>query len=142
MKLQTIETADIMQGGIAPDGETHEAEHLIQLPGEAWALWRSMVLRGAGFPAELVLELASAAGAAAADRLLFAEDEVRWAQQTALEAFTKDLQKAPAEKRTSLEKALKRLRKGKTPEGFEAEGESKFALEMWLGACRRRNAAR
>lgn len=141
MKLQTVETADTMQGGIAPGGETQGAEHLIQIPGEPWALWRSMVLRGAGFPAEQVLELASPAAAAAADRLLPAEDEVSWAQQAALEAFTKGLQKAPVEKRTSLEKALKRLRKGKTPEGFEAEGESKFAVEMWLGACRRRDAA-
>lgn len=142
MTLQTVETADTIQGGIAPGLETHGAEHLIQLPGEPWALWRSMVLRGAGFPAEQVLDLASAVGAAAADQLLAAEDEVRWAQQAAIEAFTKDLQKAPVETRTLLEKALKRLRKGKMSEGFEAEGESKFALEMWLGACRRRDAAR
>ena len=142
MKLQTVETTDTMQGGIAPSGETYGAEHLIQLPGEPWALWRSMVLRGAGFPAEQILELASASGTAAADQLLSAEDEVRWAQQAALEALTKDLQKAPVEKRTLLEKALKRLRKGKTLEGFEAESESRFAIEIWLGACRRRDEAR
>jgi len=141
MKLQTFETADTVQGGTAPGSETRGAEHLIQLPGGQWALWRSMVLRGAGLPAEQVLELAAAAAAAAADSLLQAEDEVRWARQAALEKLKEDLRKSPAEQLAPLEKALKRLRKAKTPEGFEAEGELKFAVEMWQGACRRRDAA-
>ncbi len=43
---------------------------LVSLPGSAWALWRPVFLRGAGFPAEGVLRLASPSCAAAADRLL------------------------------------------------------------------------
>ncbi|MCA1615315.1 MAG: lantibiotic dehydratase family protein [Acidobacteria bacterium] len=142
MKLQDVETADTTRGAVAPGGGTRAADHLIQLPGEPWALWRSMVLRGAGLPAEQVLDLASAAGAAAADGLLLAEDEARWAQQAALEALAKEARQAPDEKRAELEKALKRLRKGKTPEGFEAEGEAGFAVELWLAAGRRLDAAR
>jgi hypothetical protein len=52
------------------------ATHRIALPGGAWMLWRTAVLRGAGLPATTVLSLAAPALAAAADRLLAAEAEV------------------------------------------------------------------
>ena len=40
------------------DQEPSLSEHLVQLPGERWAMWRQVGLRGAGFPARLVLQLA------------------------------------------------------------------------------------
>lgn len=43
------------------------AEHLIRLPDPDWALWRTVCVRGAGFPAAGVLRLADETWAAAAD---------------------------------------------------------------------------
>lgn len=48
-----------------------------QLPfgdGDQWAVWRTMVVRGAGFPAALIRDLASSECAAVADRVLDAEE--------------------------------------------------------------------
>src|SRR6202045_1810476 len=44
--------------------------HLVRLPGTNWNLWRTVVVRGAGFPAAMVEELAAPQTAAAADRYL------------------------------------------------------------------------
>jgi hypothetical protein len=62
------------------------ADHLVPLPGGSWALWRSVVLRGAGFPARGVLAFASPACAAAADRVLRSEQQLAAAQRSALAA--------------------------------------------------------
>src|SRR5256885_1681054 len=53
-------------------------KHLLRLPGGPWAVWRWVALRGAGFPARQVLELASPECAAAADQLLQFEEEAHW----------------------------------------------------------------
>src|SRR5215213_3164777 len=55
--------------------------HLLPLPGEEWALWRWSGLRGAGFSASGVLRLSVPDCAAAADRLLDAEGELREAHK-------------------------------------------------------------
>ena len=47
--------------------------HLIDLPGSAWSLWRWTCVRGAGFPAWLVLRLADPDAAGAANSMLDAE---------------------------------------------------------------------
>src|ERR1700724_92722 len=44
--------------------------HLGRLPGTDWNLWRTGVVRGAGFPAAMVEGLAAPQTAAAADRYL------------------------------------------------------------------------
>src|ERR1051326_9152550 len=46
------------------------AEQLVALPNTDWALWRTVCLRGAGFPATGVLKLATPECAAAADHVL------------------------------------------------------------------------
>lgn len=52
--------------------QTRRSEHLIELPGAGgWALWRWVLLRGAGFPARLVLKLAAPESAKALDRKIF-----------------------------------------------------------------------
>ena len=50
-------------------------------PVREWALWRSAILRGAGFPSTDVLKLTAPESAAAADRLIAAELEARQLQQ-------------------------------------------------------------
>src|SRR5580704_3152585 len=46
--------------------------HLVRLPGTNWNLWRSFVVRGAGFPAAIIDELAAPQTAVAAGRCLAA----------------------------------------------------------------------
>lgn len=58
-------------------------EHLITGTDDGWAFWRCAGLRGAGFPAELVLRLASPDCVAAMERLRAAETELESTQQTA-----------------------------------------------------------
>ena len=66
-------------------------EHLVVLGGQQWALWKSVCVRGAGFPATEVLKISSPAIAASADRLLQAEEEAEAAHGAALEAVNKSL---------------------------------------------------
>ncbi|WP_188307445.1 hypothetical protein, partial [Streptomyces sp. CBMA123] len=49
---------------------TDPGGHLVPLPSGDWRMWRTMGLRGTGFPAGHVLDLAAPGAAAAADRLL------------------------------------------------------------------------
>src|SRR5947207_5379458 len=88
------------------DQEPSLSEHLVQLPGERWAMWRQVGLRGAGFPARLVLQLAVPECAATADRLMWIEaaahqarDALADALTTALDARMRDLEQAAEEQR-------------------------------------------
>ncbi|MBA2285823.1 MAG: lantibiotic dehydratase, partial [Ktedonobacteraceae bacterium] len=56
-------------------------DHLISFPGTHWGVWRWFALRGAGFPASQVLQLATPAYAEATDRFLMYEAESEQAQQ-------------------------------------------------------------
>ncbi len=97
-------------------------DHLVPLPGGSWALWRRVVLRGAGFPACRVLAMAAPACAEAADRQLAQEERLEAARQRALglvDASLDDLraagQWANKEERRPLLKALGALSRGKVP---------------------------
>jgi len=101
---------------------TQPAEHLLRLPGSEWALWRPFVLRGAGFPSTELHKLAAPEIAAAADRLLTAENEARRSQQQAIEALRKEWNGLPGEHtesekalRSGLSKAIKKLIRGDLP---------------------------
>jgi hypothetical protein len=95
-------------------------EHAV-LPGhlvsfskrQEWALWRTICLRGAGFPAAKVLKLAAPESAAAADQLLDAEERVGQLRGKALTALQHDLRNAEAGDVPQLEKLIQRLRKKK-----------------------------
>jgi hypothetical protein len=56
----------------APDGASSLAPHLVRLTGD-WALWRTVCLRGAGFPVHLLAALGDAGLARAADATLAAD---------------------------------------------------------------------
>ena len=57
----------------APDRSAVLAPHLVRLAGD-WALWRTVCLRGAGFPVHLLAALGDAGLARAADAAIAAED--------------------------------------------------------------------
>src|SRR5690349_14733127 len=104
-------------------------KHLFRLPGGPWAVWRWVALRGAGFAARQVLELASPECAAAADQLARLEQEARWTKDAALKRINNTLDALRStsdwdedERRTPLLKAMRRLKSGKlaTQTGVDA----------------------
>lgn len=92
-EAQTAVAVRTLERSVAPQ----EAEpsplpkHLMRLPGQAWALWRLTALRAAGFPSSLILKLASAKCAGAADRILQVQDELRQAKAEALRLASEKL---------------------------------------------------
>src|SRR5690242_13156105 len=74
------------------NGTTHLlslAPHLTAMPDGRWGVWRSIALRGAGFPAAQVLKLAASEHAAAIENQLAqieeAEQKARLAQTVAVD---------------------------------------------------------
>src|SRR5689334_12423950 len=65
--------------------------HLEILVPSEWGIWRWFVLRGAGFPAELVKRLAQPECAARADELIAAEDHVQCLFQNAIHILNETL---------------------------------------------------
>lgn len=94
-------------------------EHLVPLWGEDWALWRTAALRGAGFPAEMVLGLGAPESSAAADAVAAAEGRFETARQQAMDAVRPELDRLAEteswDDRKPLVKALRALKKGKVP---------------------------
>ncbi|HBL25580.1 MAG TPA: hypothetical protein DD490_01965, partial [Acidobacteria bacterium] len=112
---------------MAPGGVVASPEHLVALPGGTWAVWRTLVLRGAGFPARLVLRLAAPATSEAADRVLRLEEALGALRAAALQAvhdaldvLRRDGLWAEAGLRRPLMKAMQALTGGKLPRDVEA----------------------
>lgn len=117
-------------------------EHLIELAGGEWALWRCVGLRGTGFPVEGVLKLAMSHCAAAADGLLEAEDhaERKWGQ--AQDAIRREMDDADENRLAKLKKALKQLQKGKVPEAIAGAGEAEAKIKEFAVLCEKVDLAR
>ncbi|HEX8337965.1 MAG TPA: hypothetical protein VF621_14610, partial [Pyrinomonadaceae bacterium] len=129
--------------GEAEEGGAVVPEHMVALDGSGeWGAWRWVGLRGAGFPAEHVLKLATPEYAALADRLLEAEGEARLAKEAALESVRRDLKEGDDELRPLLNKVKKQLTKGQLPEPFGAECAARAAVEAYRAAHARLSAAR
>ena len=113
-------------------------EHLLPLWGEDWALWRTAALRGAGFPAELVLGLSAPECSAAADAVLAAQQQFEAARDQALEIAGAEIDRlAEAEAwddRKPLIKAVRKLRKGKAPETSEGDPHHEAVTAMAAAA--------
>ena len=93
------------------------AEHLIAFTGEPWAFWRWSGLRGAGFPAHLVVKLAVPACAAAGDEILAAEKRAADCKTETIAIVRLALdQSEDKELRRPLTRALSHLNKGRVPE--------------------------
>src|SRR5258707_76758 len=79
-------TASNPEAGL-PAAGVAAPDHLVELPGGDWALWRCACLRSAGFPAEQVLRFAPPEAVEAAEAVLSAEDEEVRARAQALGAI-------------------------------------------------------
>jgi hypothetical protein len=124
---QAIATPQTLVATPGPSDAAPLSEHLIPLPGGRWALWRLIALRGAGFPAAPIFALASAECAAAADRLLHAEEAAERAEHSAaadviaaLDALRHAQQWQDAERRDPLVRLLRTIKKGKLPGAHDA----------------------
>ncbi|MEU2874883.1 lantibiotic dehydratase [Streptomyces sp. NPDC007070] len=96
--------------------------HQIGLPGGDWRLWRTVGLRGTGFPASQVLRLAATASTRAARDLTDARAAATTARAQTLEAFRDALDELRSagrwddnEARRPLLRAISRLNKGRLP---------------------------
>ena len=98
--------------------------HLVRLPGTNWAVWRWIVLRGAGFSANEVFKLAAPECAEAADAMLEAEAELEAVREQMLEAIRSEFACDNGRRDESLVRALRRLKKGHFPK--ELEGRAEF----------------
>jgi hypothetical protein len=110
-----------------PGAETPAPDHLVPLPASRWALWRCVVLRGAGFPAAKVLQLARPESAAQADRVLDLERQAAELCRQAMAALDlalaepPDRQEAPGGgDRARLRAARRRLLEGRRPKEVPA----------------------
>lgn len=129
-------------GGVVSHAQA--TEHLIQLPGGPWGLWRWAALRGAGFPANEVLKLSSPECAAAADLVLQIEDEAEQARVRALELVNESLDGLrdgggwdDKQKRDPLLKAMRQLKSGKAVVPAGLSGELHEVLEAFRTAAAR-----
>ena len=114
-------------------------QHLVALDRGQWFLWRCIGLRGAGFPANLLLKLSSEPCAAAAEEYLAAEAETHRALHAALDAVRLELDAASsAEDRYRLTDAIQQLKKGKPLDGLP---QHKLLLEELERAKTRRALA-
>lgn len=92
-------------------------KHLAKVPGEQWAFWRWICLRGAGFPAAWPQPFAAPHAAAAAAHVFSLEEQAAEKIKAAIAAFRLSLQQATDESsRKLLQRALKQLNKGRVPE--------------------------
>ena len=107
-KLQATETVIANQSRLP--------EHLVAMPGEQWALWRCVGLRGAGFPVTGVLKLAASECARIADDFLRSEEEAEQSWEIALDALRREIEEAEPDKLRSLARAMKKLEKGLPPQ--------------------------
>jgi hypothetical protein len=92
-------------------GAMSAGEHLRPLDF-GWRIWRWMCVRGAGFPADLVLRLASAELAAAADRFALDEQALRTLRAQMVSSYSDRVDRAQGPERAALLRTLKGLRAG------------------------------
>jgi len=99
-------------------------KHLIILPGESWAVWKTMSLRSTGFPAHDVLQLTAFPGLSnVADKLLDSVKTLKGCRQAAISAINAALDKLREDgewddktKRMPLFEARGNVKAGKIPQ--------------------------
>lgn len=130
------QATDVTAGAATAAAADCPPPHLLPLEEGQWAVWRLTCLRGAGFPASLVLGLAAPACADAADRLAEAEVAVERARLHASEVIKLALTdircrgewaKSPA--RDSLLRALKRIKAETLPRAVTGDAAADAAVE-------------
>jgi hypothetical protein len=113
-------------------------DHVMPLPGEdGWAIWRTVCLRGAGFPAADVLRLADAESTAAADRLAAVETETEALRQSALEALRGELEAASKDRLDVLVKAIRKVKRSQPAATAGLAPATAAAIDAWKAAAGR-----
>src|SRR5579871_2501918 len=104
--------------------------HLVSLVPSEWAIWRWFVLRGTGFPANLVDRLSAPAAASAADASNSADNNLKDEFQIAIQAFDAELNRLRASGKNREDpyfkvvlNARRRLVSGKVPAFTDLEPE-------------------
>src|SRR5215510_9937727 len=116
--------------------ESELASHLIPLKGGQWALWRTLAVRGAGFPAIDVLRLGDSTCGAAADSVVAAEAELKQIRSAILETLKSDLKLAGRQERKALEKTRRRIEQGQLPDLTDTQTGHAWAADL-LAASQR-----
>ena len=121
----------------APPGP---APHLVPL-AEGWMLWRTICLRGAGFPVHMLDSLAANDAAAAIDH--FFDCDAAWddARRHAIKPCRDSIKRLGKEARKPYSRAMKRLTKGRVPEPIPDAPETAPLFEAMAQAAERRDAA-
>src|ERR1043166_1967662 len=101
---------------IPENKESELASHLGPLSGGRWALWRTLAVRGAGFPAIDVLKLGDPTCGAATDRVLAAEAELQKIRSSILENLKREIKLADKQQRRALDKTMRLIKQGQLPE--------------------------
>ncbi|MBA2677960.1 MAG: lantibiotic dehydratase [Ktedonobacteraceae bacterium] len=119
-------------------------EHLISLSDTSWAIWRWSALRGAGFPAIQVLQLAMPAYAAAADLFLTCEAEAERAKGRVLARLEAEAEQMQGEMKFRLLTVLRQVKyKSHLPSlPFTPSTETQMQLDTLQAAYTSREQAR
>lgn len=139
----TLPTHQALQSTLAKTVSSSTAlpPHLVVLDRGQWFLWRCIGLRGAGFPANLLLKLSSASCAAAADEYLAAETETQGAFHAAVELVRLELDAGSSPPDRYLLDAIQQLKKGRVPDKLPEHGSYRQSLESLQQARGRRSLA-
>jgi hypothetical protein len=123
--------------------DSHLPEHLVSLAAGAWSMWRTAVVRGAGFPASDVLKLSDLKCASAIDEIFEAEEESQRTRSQAISVLWGEIEKQEnSDKRAQLERVLRRLQKSKLPQPNDITDELPDQVNAYLRMRARLNDAR
>ncbi len=126
-----------------PDAEetgTRPAPHLVPLI-DGWTLWRTICLRGTGFPIDMLETLAAHDAAAAIDGFLDCETAWDEARERALAWCRDATETLGTEARKPYRRANRRLTKGRVPEPIPDAPEAASLFEAMALAAEKRDAA-
>lgn len=118
-----------------------DKDHLIDL-ADGWLLWKTVCLRGAGFPIHMLEELAANDAAAAIDRFLDLEAAWIEARDRALHACRDATRSLGPEARKPYRRAIRLLTKGRVPEPMPNSTETSTMFATLALASQERDAAR
>lgn len=108
--------------GPAGVGAVDAAGSLARVPlGDGWTMWADFAVRGAGFPVDLVLELAGADAARAADEVVAAARTLEAARRATVTALEHRLGTAAATARRAWTRRLRDARQGRPLDDLPAD---------------------
>lgn len=135
--VNTYATAELAAKAALPT-EGNTSSHLVRLPGTDWNLWRTFVVRGAGFPAEMVEQVTAGKAAAAADEYLRGEERAWNHTNAAWDVLCAEL-RGSSESRRQLRKMRAAILAGKVEE-LRGRASAEAAAQSWIETQRARAA--